>query len=79
MEPPFDILKKIGAVNFEWVEVVRGLQTAEARIRELQARSPGEYVVFSQLTQQIVARFNSQTADAVTDGSENPRKTRDVS
>jgi hypothetical protein len=58
MEPPFDILKKIDAVNFEWVEVVRDLQTAEARIRELQARSPGEYVVFSQHTQQIVGRFN---------------------
>jgi hypothetical protein len=59
MEPLFDILKKIDVVNFEWVEVVQDLQTAEARIRELQARSPGEYVVFSQHTQQIVARFNS--------------------
>jgi len=59
MELPFDILKKIDAVNFEWVEVVRDLQTAEARIQELQARSPCEYVVFSQRTQQIVARFNS--------------------
>jgi hypothetical protein len=64
MEPPFDILKKIGVVNFEWVEVVRDLQTAEARIQELQARSPGEYVVFSQRTQQIVARVNSRMAGA---------------
>jgi hypothetical protein len=76
LEPLFDILKQTDALNFEWVEVVRGLQTAEARIRELQTRSPGEYVVFSQSTQQIVARFNSQTASAVADGSENPRKTR---
>jgi len=52
LEPLFDILKKMDALNFEWVEVVRGLQTAEARIQELQARSPGEYVVFSQRTQQ---------------------------
>jgi hypothetical protein len=59
MEPSFDILKKIDAVNFEWVEVVRDLQAAEARIQELQARSPGEYVVFSQRTQQIVGMFNS--------------------
>ena len=79
MNPLFDILKRIDAVNFEWVEVVRELQTAEARVQELQARSPGEYVVFSQRTQQIVARFNSQTAGAVADGSENPRKTPDVS
>ena len=62
MEFPFDILRKIDVVNFEWVEVVRDLQTAEARVQELQARSPGEYVVFSQRTQQIVARFNSLMA-----------------
>jgi hypothetical protein len=79
LEPLFDILKQTDTSNFEWVEVVRGLQTAEARIRELQARSPGEYIVFSQRTQQIVARFNSQTASAVADGSENPRRTPDVS
>jgi hypothetical protein len=78
VEPLFDILKKIDEVNFEWIEVVRELQTAEARIQELRARSPGEYVIFSQRTQQIVARFNSRTAGAGADGSENPRKTPDV-
>ena len=60
VEPPFDILKKLDVVNFEWIEVVRDLQTAEARIREFQARSPGEYVIFSQRTQQIVSSFDSQ-------------------
>jgi hypothetical protein len=64
MEPPFDILKKIDVVNFEWVEAVRDLQSAEARIQQLQARSPGEYVVFSQRTQQIVVRFKSLMASA---------------
>jgi hypothetical protein len=64
MEAPFDILKKIDVVNFQWVGAVRDLQIAEARIQELQARSPGEYVVFSQRTQQIVARFNSLMAGA---------------
>lgn len=64
MEPRFDILKKIDVVNYEWVEVVGDLQTAEARIQELQARSPGEYVVFSQRTQQIVGRFRSLRAGA---------------
>jgi len=59
MNPAFDILKKTGVVSFEWVEVVQDLHTAEARIKELQARSPGEYVVFSQRTQEIVGRFNS--------------------
>jgi len=60
VEPPFDILKKIDAVNFEWIEVVRDLQTAKARIQDLQVRSPGEYVIFSQRTQQIVSSFDSQ-------------------
>ena len=59
MNAAFDILKKIDRANFEWVEVVRDLRTAEARIKELQVRSPGEYVVFSQRTQEIVGRFNS--------------------
>jgi hypothetical protein len=64
MQPSFDILKKIDVVNFQWVELVRDLQTAEARIQELQARSPGEYVIFSQRTQQIVARLKSPMAGA---------------
>jgi hypothetical protein len=64
MNPAFDILKKIDAVNFEWVEAVQELQTAEARIQELQARSPGDYVVFSQRTHEIVGRFNSLIAGA---------------
>jgi hypothetical protein len=41
MNPLFDILKRIDALNFEWVEVVRDLQTDEARVQELQAPSPG--------------------------------------
>jgi hypothetical protein len=64
VNPAFDILKKIGAVSFRWVAVVRDLQTAEARIQELQKHSPGEYVVYSQRTQEIVARFNSPTKGA---------------
>ena len=42
MNAAFDILKKIDRANFEWVEVVRDLHTAEAGIQELQARSPDE-------------------------------------
>jgi hypothetical protein len=65
MSSSFDILKKIGVLNFEWVEVVRDLQAAETRIQELQVRSPGEYIVFSQHTLQVVGRFNSLMAGAV--------------
>ena len=48
MESPFDIPKKTNAVSFEW-----DLRTAAARIQEMQARSPGEYVVSSQHTQSV--------------------------
>jgi hypothetical protein len=64
LDPPFDILKKTDATNFEWIEVVRDLQTAESRVQELRVRSPGEYVVFSRRTQQIVATFKSLAAGA---------------
>jgi len=64
MERSFDILKKTDVVSFEWVEVVRDLQTAEARIQELRVLSPGDYVVFSQRTQQIVASFKALVVGA---------------
>jgi hypothetical protein len=50
MESFFDISKKTNAMNFEWVDTIRDLQTAAARIQEIQARSPGEYVVSSEST-----------------------------
>jgi hypothetical protein len=50
MESPFDIPKKTNAVNFEWVGAIRDLRTAAARIQEIQARSPGEYVASSKQT-----------------------------
>ena len=37
MEFPFDVLMRIDVVNFEWLEVVRDLQSGEARVHELQA------------------------------------------
>ena len=38
---PFDILKKIDVVNFEWVEVVRNFQAAKKRELKLFAESLG--------------------------------------
>jgi hypothetical protein len=37
---PLDILKKIDVVNFEWVEVVRDFQTAEAHELKAICRKP---------------------------------------
>ena len=64
VESPFDILQKIDDVNFLWIEEVRDLPTAIARIEELQARTPGEYVVFDQRTQKVVAQRKSRATGA---------------
>lgn len=60
MESLFDILKKVDAVDFEWIAVAPGLQAARAHIEQLQASSPGEYVIFDQRTQQIVVNLGSR-------------------
>jgi hypothetical protein len=64
VEPTCVILKRIDLVNFGWLEVVQDLQTAESRIQELLACSRGEYLVFRESTQQIVARVNFPMAGA---------------
>jgi hypothetical protein len=56
--PAYDILKK-DAAALVWVEAMDNLQSAKLRIRELAARSEGEYVIFDQRTRQIVDRFTT--------------------
>ena len=46
MHLPFDILKKERDGSFRWFETVNDLGSANVRIRELIALSPGDYVVF---------------------------------
>ena len=50
--PAYDILKK-DAAALVWVEAMDNLQSAKLRIRELAARSEGEYVIFDQRTRRI--------------------------
>ena len=64
MESLFDILQKIGDLNFLWIEAVGDLRTAKARIVELQELTAGEYVVFDQRTQRIVAEVKSRATTA---------------
>jgi hypothetical protein len=56
--PAYDILKK-DAAALVWVEAMDNLQSAKLRIRELAARSEGEYVIFDQRTRRIVDRFTT--------------------
>jgi hypothetical protein len=50
MHSPFDILKKKPEGTFRRFETANDLESANVRIKELVALSPGEYVVLDQRT-----------------------------
>jgi hypothetical protein len=52
---PFDILKKKPEGSFCRFEAVNDLASANIRIKELVALSLGEYVVFDELTHNVIA------------------------
>ena len=54
MNSPLDILKKKPEGSFRWFEAVNDLESANIRIKELIALSPGEYVVFDQRTHNVI-------------------------
>ena len=56
MNSPFDILKKKPEGSFRWFEAVNDLGSANIRIEQLIALSPGEYVVFDQRTHNVICR-----------------------
>jgi hypothetical protein len=51
---PYDIFRKDLLGTPVWMEAVPDIATAKARVTEWARRSPGEYFVFSQKTQEIV-------------------------
>jgi hypothetical protein len=57
---PFDILKCHEDGSFIWLEAAHDLPGAQARLRELSAALPGEYFVFDQRIQQIVAKISNR-------------------
>ena len=54
--PHLDILRRQGDGGFVWIEAARDVHAAEERISKLADKEPGEYFVFDQRTQQIVAK-----------------------
>ena len=52
---PYDIFRKDLLGTPVWMEAVQDIETAKLRVTELAGRSPGEYFVFSQETQEIVS------------------------
>jgi hypothetical protein len=57
---PFDILKRHDDGSFIWLEAARDLPGAQARLQDLSATTPGEYFVFDQRIQQIVAKISTR-------------------
>ena len=55
MHSPFDILKKQPEGSFCRFEGVNDLASANILIKELLALSPGEYVVFDERTNNVIA------------------------
>jgi len=60
--PQWDILRRERDGSFIWMEAAQDLNTAKARLEELIAAAPGEYFVFDQRSQEIVAKLTSRAA-----------------
>jgi hypothetical protein len=58
--PHLDILKRQGDGGFVWIEAASDVRVAEERISRMAEKDPGEYFVFDQRTQQIVAKVARQ-------------------
>ena len=52
---PYDIFRKDLLGTPVWMEAAQDIETAKLRIMEMAGRSPGEYFVFSQESQEIVS------------------------
>jgi|SRR5580658_8308867 hypothetical protein len=62
---PFDILKRHLDGGFIWLEASSDLRTAKVRLVELHSKTPGDYFVFDQRSQQIVANCKGVTRNEV--------------
>jgi hypothetical protein len=50
-----DVMRKQNDGTLIWVEAVQSVEVAKSRINNFGRTMPGEYVIFDQTTQQIVA------------------------
>jgi hypothetical protein len=53
----YDILRRHSDGSLIWVETASELSHAKDRLQQLNAATPGEYFVFDQKSQQIVAKI----------------------
>jgi hypothetical protein len=55
-----DILKRQKDGSFVWIEAESDMRAAEERISKLASTEPGEYFIFDQRTQTVVAKIAKQ-------------------
>jgi hypothetical protein len=65
MENNFDIIKVMANDDLAWVESAEELAAARLRVWQLLVDSPGEYIVFNQLSKTLVAHFSIHEAPQV--------------
>jgi len=65
MKSAYDIFRKDLLGTPVWMESAQDIETAKLRLRELARRSPGEYFVASQETQEIVCETPQRCFDLV--------------
>jgi hypothetical protein len=53
--PSFDLFKRESTGRLIWLGVADDLKAAAGRLKELASSAPGEYLVFSQQAQKMVA------------------------
>ena len=51
----FDILRKLPDGGIVWIESAKDLDSAQERVKVFAANKPGDYVIFCQATQALVA------------------------
>jgi hypothetical protein len=62
MQSSFDLLRRDPDGSFIWLEEAEDLVRARARLRELAARAPGEYVLFDHTSQETVEKISNHGA-----------------
>jgi hypothetical protein len=63
--PSLDIFRKDIRGNPVWIDLVGDLETARRRLSQLASALPGDYFVFDQRTNRIVASVIRLASDAV--------------
>jgi len=64
MKTSFDILKRDRRGTFLWLEAVRDMESAQARLRQLSEQSTDEFIVFRNVDLQVVATSRQESTQA---------------